>query len=65
MVISIIPLPPNHQSVNLFGTLARAVSKSTGKMKMYVPINNSRARGFDYTLEVANEFDDNVINSNL
>ncbi len=57
--------PPNHKSVTLFGTLTGAASKSTWELKCSVPVNGSRARGFDYTLKVANIFDNIVINNKL
>ncbi len=57
--------PPNHKLVNLFGTFARAASKSTSEIILSVPINDGGAGGFDYTLEVANVFDNIIINNNL
>ncbi len=55
--------PPDHKSVALFGTLARAASKSTRELKVSVPIDHGGASGFTYTLKVANVFDDIVINN--
>ncbi len=51
--------------VNLFGTVARVTSKSTFKIKLSIPVNDSGAGGFDYTLQVANKFDNTLITSGL
>ncbi len=56
---------PDHKLVILFGTVARAASRSTHEIKLSIPVNNGGARGFDYTLKVANKFDDIFVNNNL
>ncbi len=57
--------PPDHKSVNLFRTVTGTASKSTCEIKLSVPVNYSGAGGFDYTLQVANKFNNMVINNNL
>ncbi len=57
--------PPDHKLVNLCGTVTWAASNSTCKMKLPIPIEDSLAGGFDYTLQVTNKFDDMAINNNL
>ncbi len=57
--------PPNHKFVHFFGTVARAASKSTYKIKLSILVDDSGAGGFDYTLQVANKFDDIVISNIL
>ncbi len=58
-------IPPDHKLVNIFGTVARVESKSTRKIKLFIPIDDSGAWGFDYTLQVANKFDNIIINSDF
>ncbi len=41
------------------------MSKSTWETKLFIPYDNGGAGGFDYTLKVANVFDDIIINNNL
>ncbi len=57
--------PPDHKSVTLFGTLAGAARNSTWELKLSVPVDNSGAGGFNYTLKVANVFDDIIIFNKL
>ncbi len=57
--------PSNHKLVNLFGTLTGAASKSINEIKLSVPIDDGGARGFDYTLEAASDFDNTFVNYNL
>ncbi len=46
--------PPGHKSVTLFGTLVGATSRTPQEIKLSIPIDDSVAGGFDYTLKVAN-----------
>ncbi len=60
--------PPDHKLVNLLvlSLELQAASRSTCEIKLTVPINDDGgAGGFDYTLQVADEFDDIFINNNL
>ncbi len=57
--------PPDHKLVNLFGNFTGAVSKSTCEITLSIPVNDGGAGGFDYTLQVANMFDNMVTDNNL
>ncbi len=41
------------------------MSKSACEITLVVPVDAFGARGFDFTLKFASDFDDMVINSNL
>ncbi len=58
-------LPPNHKLVKLFGSIARVTSKSKCGIISMVPIDDGGTSVFDYILQVANEFDDTIINNDL
>ncbi len=51
---------PNHKLIILFKTVVRATTRSQ-EIKLSIPIDDGGDRGFIYTLEVANVFDDIVI----
>ncbi len=57
--------PPDNKLITLFDTLAQAASKSTWELRLSFPINDGGTCGFNYTLKVANIFDNIVINNKL
>ncbi len=54
---------PNHKTITLFGTLINHTSKTLRDTKLPILVGNGGKGGFDYTLEVANVFD-NVVTNN-
>lgn len=60
--------PPDHKAISILGThtaVANRITCKTHEIKLSVSIDNSGARGFNYTLKVANIFEDIVLNNNL
>ncbi len=50
-------IPPNHATISLFGTLINQTSKTPPDIKLPIPVDNGEKGGFDFTLKVANVFD--------
>ena len=56
--------PLSHTAITIYGTLAAAANRTTRETRqinLSVPVDDGGAGGFDYTLEVANMFDDIVL----
>ncbi len=57
--------PPKHKPISIYGTVVGATSKTPCEIKISIPINDGGAgdASFDFTLEVANVFDNIVTNN--
>ncbi len=58
--------PPNHNSISIYGTVIGASSKTPCEFKTSIHVDSGGAgeASFDFTLEVANAFDNIVTNNN-